>query len=95
MKVRTTKKGIDGIVKYATFASGRRSKLKSKSANALKSKSNVKNDCDANIRSCLNEYGKWVILILNFQHNHRLSSDKIKYFLVIAELVQVLKSKLK
>ena len=58
MKVRSTKKWIDGIVKYATFACGRGCKLESKSANALKPKHNVKNGCDAKIGGCLNEDGK-------------------------------------
>ncbi|KAH9721372.1 protein FAR1-RELATED SEQUENCE [Citrus sinensis] len=49
VKVRSTKKGTDGIVKYATFACGRSGKSESKSANALKPKPNVKNGCDAKI----------------------------------------------
>ncbi|KAH9794409.1 protein FAR1-RELATED SEQUENCE [Citrus sinensis] len=49
VKVRSTKKGTDGIVKYTTFACGRRGKSESKSANALKPKPNVKNGCDAKI----------------------------------------------
>ena len=61
VKVRSTKKGTDGIVKYATFACGRSGKSESKSANALKPKPNVKNGCDAKIEGCLNEDGKWVL----------------------------------
>ncbi|XP_052291908.1 protein FAR1-RELATED SEQUENCE 9-like [Citrus sinensis] len=49
VKVRSTKKETDGIVKYATFACGRSGKSESKSANALKPKQNVKNGCDAKI----------------------------------------------
>ncbi|KAH9728859.1 protein FAR1-RELATED SEQUENCE [Citrus sinensis] len=80
VKVRSTKKGTDGIVKYATFACGRSGKSESKFANALKPKPNVKNDCDAKIGGCLNEDGKWVLRTLNLQHNHGLSPDKAKYF---------------
>ncbi|XP_024041988.1 uncharacterized protein LOC112099120 [Citrus clementina] len=61
VKVRSTKKGIDGIVKYATFACRRSDKSESKSANVLKPKPNVKNGCDAKIGGCLNEDGKWVL----------------------------------
>ncbi|KAH9734196.1 protein FAR1-RELATED SEQUENCE [Citrus sinensis] len=81
VKVRSTKKGTDGIVKYATFACGRSGKSESKSANALKSKPIVKNGCDAKIGGCLNEDGKWVLRTLNLQHNHGLSPDKARYFL--------------
>ncbi|KAH9769761.1 protein FAR1-RELATED SEQUENCE [Citrus sinensis] len=49
VKVRSTKNGTDGIVKYATFTCGRSGKSESKSANALKPKPNVKNGCDAKI----------------------------------------------
>ncbi|KAH9681032.1 protein FAR1-RELATED SEQUENCE [Citrus sinensis] len=80
VKVQSTKKGTDGIVKYATFACGRSGKSESKSANALKPKPNVKNGCDAKIGGCLNEYGKWVLRTLNLQHNHGLSPDKARYF---------------
>ncbi|XP_024041931.1 protein FAR1-RELATED SEQUENCE 5-like [Citrus clementina] len=80
MKVRSTKKGTDGIVKYATFACGCSGKSESKSANALKPKPNVKNGCDAKIGGCLNEDGKWVLRTLNLQHNHGLSPDKARYF---------------
>ncbi|KAH9723117.1 protein FAR1-RELATED SEQUENCE [Citrus sinensis] len=80
VKVRSTKKGTDGIVKYATFACGHSGKSESKSANALKPKPNVKNSCDAKIGGCLNEDGKWVLQTLNFQHNHGLSPDKARYF---------------
>ncbi|XP_024038276.1 protein FAR1-RELATED SEQUENCE 7-like [Citrus sinensis] len=76
VKVRGTKKGTNGIVKYATFACGRRGKSESKSTNALKSKPNVKNGCDAKIGGYLNEDGKWVLRTLNLQHNHGLSPDK-------------------
>ena len=80
VKVWTTKKWTDGIVKYASFACGRSDKSESKYANALKSKPNVKNGCDAKIESCLNEDGKWVFRILNLQHNHGLNPDKVRYF---------------
>ncbi|KAK9180305.1 hypothetical protein WN943_029513 [Citrus x changshan-huyou] len=80
VKVQSTKKGTDGIVKYATFACGRSGKSESKSANALKPKPNVKNGCDAKIGGCLNEDGKWVLRTLNLQHNHGLSPDKARYF---------------
>ncbi|XP_052289871.1 protein FAR-RED IMPAIRED RESPONSE 1-like [Citrus sinensis] len=80
VKVRSTKKGTDGIVKYATFAYGRSCKSENKSANALKPKPNVKNGCDAKIGGCLNEDGKWVLRTLNLQHNHGLSPDKARYF---------------
>ncbi|KAH9770311.1 protein FAR1-RELATED SEQUENCE [Citrus sinensis] len=78
VKVGSTKKGIDGIVKYATFACRRSGKSESKSANALKPKPNVKNGCDAQIGGCLNEDGKWVLRTLNLQHNHGLSLDKTR-----------------
>ncbi|KAH9666229.1 protein FAR1-RELATED SEQUENCE [Citrus sinensis] len=80
VKVRSTKKGTDGIVKYAIFACGRSGKSESKSANALKPKPIVKNGCDAKIGGCLNEDGKWVLRTLNLQHNHGLSPDKVRYF---------------
>lgn len=63
MKVRTTKKGSDEIVKYVTFACGCNDKLESKSINVLKSKPIVKNCCDAKIRGCINEDGKFVLQI--------------------------------
>ncbi|KAH9703432.1 protein FAR1-RELATED SEQUENCE [Citrus sinensis] len=80
VKVRSTKKGTDGIVKYATFACGRSGKSESKSTNALKPKPNVKNGCDAKIGGCLNEDGKWVLRTLNLQHNHGLNPNKARYF---------------
>lgn len=55
MRLKTSTKRSDGIIKYATFACDRNSKSESKSANVLKSKPNVKNECDAKIRGCLNE----------------------------------------
>ena len=80
VKVRSTKKGTDGIVKYATFACGHNGKSESKSANVLKPKPNVKNGCDGKIGGCLNEDGKWFLRILNLQYNHGLSPDKTRYF---------------
>ena len=79
VKARSIKKGTDGIVKYETFGCGRSSKSESKFA--LKPKPNVKNGCDAKIEGCLNEDGKWVLRILNLQHNHGLSPNKARYFL--------------
>ncbi|KAH9777143.1 protein FAR1-RELATED SEQUENCE [Citrus sinensis] len=87
VKVRSTKKGIDGIVKYATFACGRSGKSESKSANALKPKPNVKNGCDAKIGGCLNEDGKWVLRTLNLQHNHGLSPDKARIAQIFNSIV--------
>ena len=78
VKVRSTKKRIDGIVKCITFACCHSGKSESKFV--LKPKPNVKNDCDAKIEGCLNEDGKWVLRILNLQHNHGLSPDKTRYF---------------
>ncbi|KAH9657389.1 protein FAR1-RELATED SEQUENCE [Citrus sinensis] len=80
VKVPSTKKGTDGIVKYATFACGRSGKSESKSSNALKPKPNVKNGCDAKIGGCLNDDEKWALRTLNLQHNHGLSPDKARYF---------------
>lgn len=80
MRLKTSTKRNDVIIKYATFTYGRNGKLESKFVNVLKPKPNVKNDHDAKIIGYLNEDGKWVIQILNFQHNHELSPDKVMYF---------------
>ena len=46
----------------------------------MQPKPNVKHGCDLKIGGCLNENGKWVIRILNLQHNYGLSPDKARYF---------------
>ncbi|KAK9217480.1 hypothetical protein WN943_006107 [Citrus x changshan-huyou] len=81
VKKLTSKKGSDETVKYATFAYGRNGKSDSRSTNMLKLKPVVKTGCEARIRGCVNEEGKWILRILNLQHNHGLSLDKARYFL--------------
>lgn len=80
VKKLTSKKGSDGIIKYVTFVYGRSGKSENKSTDPLKLKSIVKTGCEAKIGGCVNEDGKWVLRILNLQHNHGLSLDKVRYF---------------
>ena len=61
MRLKTSTKRNDVIIKYVTFTCGRNGKLESKYVNTLKSKPNVKNDHNAKIKGYLNEDGKWVI----------------------------------
>ncbi|XP_031252418.1 protein FAR1-RELATED SEQUENCE 5-like [Pistacia vera] len=79
--IRSSKKGDDGEVKYATLTCSCTGKSSSNSRNAFKMHPMTKTDCKARIGASVRFDGKWQICSVVFNHNHELCSpDKTRYF---------------
>ncbi|XP_031259814.1 protein FAR1-RELATED SEQUENCE 5-like [Pistacia vera] len=79
--IRSSRKGDDGELRYATLACSCSGKWNSNSRNAFKMHPVTKTDCKAHITASLHSNGKWKILSIVIDHNHELSSPgKTRYF---------------
>ncbi|XP_031250379.1 protein FAR1-RELATED SEQUENCE 5-like [Pistacia vera] len=79
--IRSSRKGDDGELRYATLACSYSGKWNNNSRNAFKMHPVTKTDCKAHITTSLHSNGKWQILSIVIDHNHELSSPgKTRYF---------------
>ncbi|XP_031261155.1 protein FAR-RED IMPAIRED RESPONSE 1-like [Pistacia vera] len=79
--VRTSKKGDDGEVRFATVTCSRSGKSSNNSRNAFKMHPVTKTDCKAQIGASVRSDRKWQICSVVFDHNHELNSPaKTRFF---------------
>ena len=78
---RSSNRGIDGELKYVTFACSRSRKSKSVSRNILKLHPTIKTDCKAKVTAYVCSDETWMIRSIELEHNHKLSTpEKVRYF---------------
>ncbi|KAI3845295.1 hypothetical protein MKW98_009361 [Papaver atlanticum] len=79
VKKRTTKKSIDGILRYVTFTCGRAGKGESSSNNLVKPPT-CQIGCKVKLTASLCGENKWRINTVNLEHNHGLCPSQAAYF---------------
>ncbi|KAL7227681.1 hypothetical protein ACSBR1_022531 [Camellia fascicularis] len=77
---RTSSKGNDGEMRYATITCNRSGKQKIRSSNLVKLQPQLKTNCKARVTANLCTSGKWRLNFVNLDHNHGLSPGKTRFF---------------
>ncbi|GFZ02741.1 hypothetical protein Acr_15g0013490 [Actinidia rufa] len=77
--VKASKKCDDGVKAYITYACHRSGKPKTTALNPIKSHPTSKVDCKAHMNISLQVDRKWMLNLIELNHNHELDPEKAKY----------------
>ncbi|XP_022883862.1 protein FAR-RED IMPAIRED RESPONSE 1-like [Olea europaea var. sylvestris] len=94
VRKRNSKKGDDGLLKYATFTCSREGRRPSNASGSLNPQPISQTDCKARISASSNSHGMWRINTVHLDHNHRTSPSKSRLYRCNRELSATVKQKL-
>ncbi|XP_022883667.1 protein FAR1-RELATED SEQUENCE 5-like [Olea europaea var. sylvestris] len=94
VRKRNSKKGDDGLLKYATFTCSHEGRRPSNASGSLNPQPISQTDCKARISASLDSHGMWRINTVHLDHNHRTSPSKSRLYRCNRELSATVKRKL-